>query len=265
MFIAFVFCYEETKFSNTNGAQSTQSATRDMFQPVSPQKRGREKSIAIAKDSSVGSDIEAGEVRNVDITKVHVNLSIPAKTYVQRLSLWSSSPGKLSHVVRHAYQPMQVLFTIPAVFYFALVYGVMNAWSTVIVTVLSSWMADPPYNFNPSQIGLMSLPSFIGTTAGTLIAGPLSDWFILYMARKNGGIYEPEMRLWVMLPFIPAVPAGALLFGFGLANGSSVYLLAFAYALTNFGTGPIQSIALTYITDSYTEVSFKALSIIPLT
>lgn len=140
----------------------------------------------------------------------------------------------------------------------SLVYGVMLAWSTVMVTTLSSWMALPPYNFDAASIGLMSLPAFIGTTLGTLVAGPLSDWWILYYARKNGGIYEPEMRLWVMIPFIPFVPAGAFMFGFGLADGSSWLLVAFGYAFCNFGTAPISSIALTYITDSYTEVSLTS-------
>lgn len=100
----------------------------------------------------------------------------------------------------------------------------------------------------------MSLPSFIGTTIGALISGPISDWWILYLSKRNNGIYEPEMRLWVMIPFIPFIPIGAFIFGFGLADGVAWPVIAVGYAVCSFGIAPISSIALTYITDSYTEV-----------
>jgi MFS family permease len=101
----------------------------------------------------------------------------------------------------------------------------------------------------------MSIPAFIGTTIGAVVIGPLSDWSILYLARRNNGIYEPEMRLWMMAPFVPFVPIGALIFGIGLNNGLPWPIIAVGYAICNLGSTPISSIALTYITDSYTEVS----------
>ena len=126
--------------------------------------------------------------------------------------------------------------------------------STVQITTLSSWMAEPPYNFDAAQIGLMSLPAWIGSTLGALIVGPLSDWLIIVLARRNHGIYEPEMRLWVIVAFIPFVPAGLFMFGFGLNNGSSWPVVAVGYAMANFGTLPASSLSLTYLTDAYTEV-----------
>lgn len=101
----------------------------------------------------------------------------------------------------------------------------------------------------------MSLSPFVGATIGSLICGPLSDRIILFLARRNGGIYEPEMRLWVAIPFLPLIPAGSLMFGFGLMNGAPWPVLAAGYALNQIGGVPISSIALTYITDSYTKVS----------
>jgi MFS family permease len=51
----------------------------------------------------------------------------------------------------------------------------MLSWQTVMVTVLSSYMNLPPYNFDSAQIGLMSVAPFIGTTIGAVLTGPLSD------------------------------------------------------------------------------------------
>lgn len=257
--LAFLFLYEESKFSNTEIGVSVPLSnfegppTESNELPKTDTKESSPKGIVVTA-SDTPSDIEVGTSRAVDPTHTHINPNIHQKTYWQRLAITTISPGPFNHFARHAWQPIQILFTVPAVAFMSLIYGVMLVWTTVMVTVLSSWMALPPYNFNASSIGLMSLPSFIGTTLGTLIAAPLSDALILYLSRRNNGIYEPEMRLWVMVPFIPFVPAGAFMFGFGLADGSSWVLIAVGYALCNFGTSPISSVALTYLTDSYTEV-----------
>lgn len=29
------------------------------------------------------------------------------------------------------------------------------------------------------------------------MVGPVSDWLVLHLAKRNDGIYEPEMRFWV--------------------------------------------------------------------
>ena len=43
----------------------------------------------------------------------------------------------------------------------------------------------------------------IGTIVGVALAlvttGPLNDWWVVWMARRNGGVYEPEFRLIFML------------------------------------------------------------------
>ncbi|KAI9737991.1 MAG: hypothetical protein M1834_009361 [Cirrosporium novae-zelandiae] len=249
-FLAFVFFYEETKYSqNTlDGAPPVglQTSTVEMTFKKDDEESKTTKSRAKAEESPVESTVS-------------IDPTIPRKTYWQRLAFWSSSPGSWRYFARHSYQPFIILFTIPAVFFMSLVYGAMLAASTVMVTTLSSWMAKDPYNFNSAQIGLMSLPPWIGTTLGALICGPLSDWLILFLAKRKNGIYEPEMRLWVIVAFIPFVPAGLFMFGIGLNNGAPWPLLAVGYAICSFGTMPARSIALTYITDAYTEIVADAL------
>lgn len=64
------------------------------------------------------------------------------------------------------------------------------------------------------------------------------------------------MRLWAMAPFVPFVPLGALLFGVALERGWSWWVVAVGNAVCQFGVTPISSLALTYVTDSYADVSF---------
>jgi len=75
----------------------------------------------------------------------------------------------------------------------------------------------PPYNFGDVGIGLLNLPAFIGTLIGFVWGGPLSDWSIVWFTKKNNGIYEPEMRLY--LATLPALlgPVGLFLYGYGTA------------------------------------------------
>ena len=254
--LTYIFLYEETKYSHADIEGVDASASEDpVLQSIGTSsdeetKISEQKLEPMPSKGSVSAEVD----RQFHLSVIDIDSSIERKSYFQRLAFWSSSPGPLRHFLRHSYQPFMILFTIPGVFFVSLVYGALIAMSTVQITTLSSWMAGPPYNFDAAQIGLMSLPSWIGSTLGALICGPLSDWLILLLARRNHGIYEPEMRLWVIVAFIPFVPAGIFMFGLGLNDGSSWLVVAFGYALTSFGTLPAGSLTLTYLTDAYTEV-----------
>ncbi|MCJ1281620.1 hypothetical protein MMC26_000940 [Xylographa opegraphella] len=265
--VAYIFLYEETKYDHSAiqgvDLRASQDPVAEFGQTASDEEASIEKKTDLSeaklepRTSRGSAGPEAYRSRHLSV--IDIDSSIPRKSYVQRLAFWTSSPGPLSHFFRHSYQPFLVLFTIPGVFFVSLTYGALIAMSTVQVTTLSSWMAEPPYNFNAAQIGLMSLPSWIGSTLGALVVGPLSDWLIVYLARRNHGIYEPEMRLWVIVAFIPFVPAGLFMFGIGLNNGSSWPVVAIGYGLASFGTLPASSLSLTYLTDAYTEIVGDAL------
>ncbi|KAK0767448.1 hypothetical protein LTR91_027070, partial [Friedmanniomyces endolithicus] len=68
------------------------------------------------------------------------------------------------------------------------------------------------------------------------------------------------MRFWVFLPFIPFQLAGAWWFGYALADGQSWVAVALAYGISNVGSAPLQSLALTYLLDAYGEIIGDALT-----
>jgi len=260
--LLFVFTYEETKYTYpitmgvSPGSQEILclEPARTTPEPRARCKKGVDSIEAPIRSMLPDTRKDRGSVARCHDT-VRINNAIPQKSYWQRLSLTTKSEGSFNTFARHAYQPVAILFTIPAVCYMSVVYGVILSYAVVMITMLSSFMTLPPYNFDSGQIGLMSIPAFIGTTLGAIVVGPLSDWSIIYLSRRNNGIYEPEMRLWMMAPFVPFIPIGALMFGIGLNNGLPWPVIAVGYAICNLGITPISSIALTYITDSYTEVS----------
>ncbi|EGP88997.1 uncharacterized protein MYCGRDRAFT_70308 [Zymoseptoria tritici IPO323] len=259
--VVFIFAFEETKFrldeatlvGQRPGSVSPSSATSPS--PVEDQEKKTTKNV-----TPVVNDTEANRSDARNLSVVYIDHTIPRKTYRQKLSLTTTSPGNWPQFLRHSWQPFLILGSIPGVLYSSLVYAILLAWSTVQTAALSTIMLDPPYNFSASQIGLMSLAPFIGQTLGSLICGPLSDWTVLYLARRNNGIYEPEFRFYLFVPFVPFQLAGAWWFGYALNNGSPWEQVAVAYGVCNFGMGPLQSVALTYMLDAYNEIVGDALT-----
>ncbi|KAF7544101.1 hypothetical protein G7Z17_g10219 [Cylindrodendrum hubeiense] len=275
------FGYEETKYcpttsptSMSNGQSETESKHHSTSIPaenfikdktsvlegkLSTELKGTSSGQGIADLASIPA-VEEGALR--DIASIQMDLSIPKRTYRERLALTNTtSSGEANNAfLRHMYQPLILLATVPAIAYAALVYGILVGLGDVMSTTLSTYLTQEPYNFTSDQIGLMSLPRMIGVSIGALIVGPMSDWWIVYLSRRRNGIYDPEMRLWCIIPFLLFVPAGALLFGIGLNNHLSWPIIAIGLALYNIGVTPINSLIITYLTDSYTDVSRAEIS-----
>jgi len=188
-------------------------------------------------------------------TSRHLDSSIPRKTYLQRLRFFPKGcfDGDWS-LFRHVYQPFIILFTFPAITYTALIYGTILAWFSVVVNVWSIYFTLPPYNFSSTGIGLMNLPPFIGGVLGSLFGGLLNDWLAIHLARRNKGIFEPEMRLWVAIPAVFILPAGILLFGLSTAYGHPWIVACIGSGLFGFAMIVLWDAALTYAMDCYVEI-----------
>ncbi|KAH8722908.1 major facilitator superfamily domain-containing protein [Phaeosphaeriaceae sp. PMI808] len=236
--VLFIFFYEETKFvpriHGVPQANDSSSVVEGKIIEISDKKPGESDLKPMASN----------------ITAV----ATPRKSYLQRIKPVSESSGSLKELIHHVYQPLMVMCTIPAVAYVAILYGLITAAVQVSATLVASTMPAPPYNFTPSQIGLMSLPLFVGNILGTALSAPFTDRVILYLARKNRGIYEPEMRLWLLTVFLPFFPAGILLFGYALGKGMSWSLVAVGIGIASASMTPILSVALSYLTDAYTDI-----------
>lgn len=135
--------------------------------------------------------------------------------FSKRLALITKSDGSIRH---HFYLPFKVLLTFPAVAFAAITYGLLLAWFAVISSAASYFMLRPPYSFSSSSVGLFILSALIGAIIGTLFGAPLNDKSILWLSRRNGGMFEPEMRLWMILPGSLIATAGLLTFGLGLSR-----------------------------------------------
>lgn len=244
--IAVIFFFEESKFVPTMvGRGATTTVTQ-----------GARRASLDGEDSTKKDNMKGVEAGTVERTVSHIDPSIPERTYRQRLAFVTKTEGPIT---QHFWQPIVVLFTFPAVTYTALTYGLILATFAIMTSVQATYLILPPYNFGAEGVGLMNLPPFIGSIFGFGVGGWLNDWSVMWLAKRNKGIFEPEMRLWLALPAALVVPAGILMFGLGLANGVHWILLAVGYGIWGFGFVVATDISLAYCTDCYQDIVGDAL------
>lgn len=141
---------------------------------------------------------------------------VSKKTWKQELSLWSGVP-KNTNLLKLFFRPLP-LIVYPAVILSFLGYAVSLAW-VVAINILNSFVLQaPPYNWKPSINGLINIAGLIGNVIGAWLGGWVVDRYSQWRSKKNGGVFQPEMRLHLLI--IPAliVPTGCLAFGYGVAK-----------------------------------------------
>lgn len=214
--LAFMFLYEETKYTVTQvGSPSTNHPTVDT-ETSAFHAQHQDKTPSHPNSEALGR-----------VATHDVDLTISKKPYLQRMALYSNTPSDFKQFFRHLYQPLLVLVTLPAVAYTAVQYGAALSWYSIIGTSNATYFPAAPYHFGNVGIGLLNLPPFIGCVLSALFAGPLSDWTIQKLARKNNGVYEPEMRLYLILIPTILVPLGIFMYGYSVAKVST--LLSFEH------------------------------------
>ncbi|KAJ5347934.1 Major facilitator superfamily domain general substrate transporter [Penicillium brevicompactum] len=172
----------------------------------------------------------------------------PRKTYFQRLALVTKTDVP---ILQKLYRPLVAPFLFPAVSFAAIQYGVIQAWFSATTSTGNDRLKLPPYSFKPNAIGLFNLGGFIGAFLATFTVAFLSDWLVVWQSRRNKGIFEPEMRLWLLFPAIICTSIGSWVFGIGLEQGWHWIILAAGNAIFGFGFMITGDMALTYLTDCY--------------
>ncbi|OAA48789.1 Major facilitator superfamily transporter [Cordyceps fumosorosea ARSEF 2679] len=185
-----------------------------------------------------------------------IDASIPMRPLRRRFAFLTVTGGSMLHDV---YEPLVILLTFPAITYTAIAYGVLLAWFAALVSVQATYMFDEPYNFSAIGIGLMNIAPFVASIPGVWIGGYLNDKSIVWLARRNGGVYEPEMRLWMIFPLAIIAPAGILMFGLGLNSGAPWPLLAVGFGMYGFCLTAGGVVSLAYAMDCYHDVIGNAL------
>ena len=90
-------------------------------------------------------------------------------------------------------------------------------------------------------------------------AGIFGDWAVLRLARRNGGIWQSEQRLWLFLLPLFVLPFSLLLWGVGAYHQVEVFGLVFSEFLTGLTVTVAAQLSVSYCIDSYKDLGADAI------
>lgn len=180
-----------------------------------------------------------------------------AKSFVQQLRPWH---GRLNQDkwLKVAIRPF-VLFAYPSVLWSAAIYSCSVGWLIVISESVTVIYREDYYHFNALQTGLMYISPFIGGVLGTAVAGKVSDIIVKAMARRNGGLYEPEFRLVMAIPILLTTLIGLMGYGWAAEERDLWIVPTVFLGVVSFGCSLGSTTAITFCVDSYRQYAGEAL------
>lgn len=180
-----------------------------------------------------------------------------AKSFVQQLRPWH---GRLNQDkwLKVAIRPF-ILFAYPSVLWSAAVYACSVGWLIVVSESVTVVYREKYYHFNALQTGLMYISPFIGGVLGTVVAGKVSDVIVKAMARRNGGLYEPEFRLVMAIPILFTTLIGLMGYGWAAEERDNWIVPTVFLGVVSFGCSLGSTTSITFCVDSYRQYAGEAL------
>ncbi|CAI8505029.1 unnamed protein product [Hanseniaspora opuntiae] len=152
------------------------------------------------------------------------------------------------------------MFAFPAVWLSGIYWGWQDVLLTFYLTIEEDNYYEGPWNYSEAAIAIMNVPTLIGAVIGCLYAGVLSDYFVIWLSRRRGGIYECEYRLWFSIAVFLVSPAGLLMFGIASAKNVTDWRIAYVgLGFIGFGWGCSGDIAMSYLMDAYPEMVLEGM------
>ncbi|KAK4158085.1 hypothetical protein C8A00DRAFT_11136 [Chaetomidium leptoderma] len=183
----------------------------------------------------------------------------PKATFVQSLALFNGRKTDESFW-KLLLRPLPLFFQ-PAFLWACLIQGLMIGWTVFIGVILAQFFLSTPLWWGEVNTGYAYTAAFIGALLGFAIAGGLSDWSARYMTKLNGGVYEPEFRIVLVIPQMILGCAGLYGWGItvdGLLHGTYHYavpLTFFALEVAGMVIGAVASSL--YIVDAYRDLAIE--------
>lgn len=191
----------------------------------------------------------------------------PKRIGLQSLSLFTKLSGRPTRkqMMLKSWRSLKILVFFPNILWAGLLYGTNLAWYSVINATISMLLGSPPYNFAPTMVGVAYLSPLAFGAVASAWAGTLADSLALRLAKRNGGVREPEHRLWGLPVASVATTGGLVMWGVGASLGAHYMVLIIGIGITTFGVVCASAISLSYSVDCFKEIageSFVSIMII---
>ncbi|KAL2833815.1 major facilitator superfamily domain-containing protein [Aspergillus cavernicola] len=175
-----------------------------------------------------------------------------------------SEDSSITRLILGLATPLRLLFRAPIVsiiaVYIATIYGCLYLLFTTVTSVFQDI-----YGWSVAISGLAYIGLGLGFLTSQFIFGMASDRIIIRLKARNGGVFEPEMRLPISIFFASFVPISFFWYGWSAQAHTHwivpiIGLFPFAFGMMGiFGT--LQ----TYIVDSYPQYAASGFAAITVT
>lgn len=182
--------------------------------------------------------VTANQKRPIDNTQ--------RKSYWQSLSVWPKQVYTKDSWAKLFIRNFAIV-AFPAVLWTTLVFAVtIGALVSVTSNVAIAFAAT--YQFGSGITGSCFVSAILGSIIGVL-GGSYADKWSSRLTRKNGGIREPEMRLWPIMPALITTPLALVLYGVGIQHQLHWICPTIGLGLLNFSIVWASSVSMTYMID----------------
>jgi hypothetical protein len=151
-----------------------------------------------------------------------------------------------------------VCFCYPATIWAFLLQGTFVSWGIGVAIVLSQIFAPPPIHFSATKIGYIFAFPFVGGLLAYIFGAVLVDSSAKWAARRNNRIFEPEFRIFLVLPvFLVGVPA---FFGYGhyaMVAHPSWVVVSLLYGMITFAVVLTVTATYSYVLDAHRDISVE--------
>lgn len=240
LLIMVVFCLEETQFDYTRFDSRFDDVTMNLslFQYGIISESENKESITLGYNDKPLSYIE----RNLPF-RLNREMSIKQFFY---------------HYYKLLLLPVKCIW-FPPILYAGLICGLQNALLTFYLTTEDTYLYDEPFLYDSTRVALMNIPCIIGSIIGSLYAGSITDYFVLWMARKHRGVIESEYRLWFAFLSGTIGGIGLLMFGIGVTKNLNwrVFYVGLGFIAYLFSSA--MNLAMLYVLDTYQDLVIETL------
>ena len=215
------------------------------------------------KNLHVIEELRSGKTATEGLDSLHLERTITSGTgssavrdsFLKRMKPWSTTYSNES-LLQLIFRPFYILLN-PVILWAVLLISFFQLWNVVINFMLAQLFGPPPYLLDTAQLGYLAGGPMVFGFITCVAFGALSDRIAKWASMRNGGVYEPEFRLFTMLlaPILSTV--GYFCFGPFAAEGKSPVIMSVLWGV-GFASCVVVTASLgNYLVDAYRNVSIE--------
>ncbi|THV74253.1 major facilitator superfamily transporter [Aureobasidium pullulans] len=269
--IAFIFCLflmEETNYDRrtTHSSLSSSQASLEVVGEstlFTSEKDAAKDGVHVSDPASLDDKKHSEDHNPIDPAAAEVGqITYPRKTYWQKLSVVDKKrPNRMLDIMVAPFK----FFRFPCVVFAGAMYGLQGlVYPGILNATASVTYTNSYYHFSSDAVGFAYFAAVVGMIIGSIwvtLAGP---WLVIKLARRRGGISEPEDILWLFTASFIVVPFALILWGVGSTYHVHWFGLVFAQAILAISSTLCLSTAIQYATSAYRDLSGELITTIIL-